>query len=87
MNRMYCHCGHSVWMHFRLEYGSYRPYFTSRKNSAEPIGDCQGCGISLSLMVTHLASADAQNAQTAAPGYLMPMLPGQSERHFLLPAT
>jgi hypothetical protein len=84
---MYCHCGVIVWMHFRLEHGSYCPYFTSDQNKAKLIDDCPGCGTSLNLMVTHLEFKNAPNVPTAARRATMPLFMGENERPFLLPAT
>ena len=41
-------------MHFRLERGTYRPYFASTQNNATAITDCPDCNASLNLMITHL---------------------------------
>lgn len=57
MIRMYCFCGYSVWMHFRLEHGSYQSFFTSSQNQVKAITDCPGCSASLNLMVTHIGAA------------------------------
>jgi hypothetical protein len=54
MVKMYCHCGHSVWMHFLLKHGSFRACYTSSQNHAQVITDCPGCGALLNLMVTHI---------------------------------
>jgi hypothetical protein len=67
-------------MHFRLEHGSYRPYFTSHQKQAKAITDCPGCSASLNLMVTHLEYNEARYMPAAALGLAESSLP------FLLPA-
>jgi hypothetical protein len=86
MNRMYCHCGAIVWLHFRLENDSYWPHFTSDRNKAELIDNCPGCGTSLNLMVTHFDCIDAPNAPAVAILDAVAILAGKTEHPFLLPA-
>jgi hypothetical protein len=74
-------------MHFRLEHGSYRPYFTSHQKQAKAITDCPGCSASLNLMVTHLEYHEARYVPVAALGSAVPVLLGESSLPFLLPAS
>jgi hypothetical protein len=87
MYRMFCYCGVALWMHFRFEYGSYRPYFTLDQNQAKLIDCCPGCGASLNLMVAHLESAEAPDPSAATIHSAMAVLAGESERLFSLPAV
>jgi hypothetical protein len=73
-------------MHFRFEHGSYRPCFTSSQKQAKAIADCPGCSASLNLMVTHLGFNDTRHVPTVALGVVMPVLTGESDLPFLLPA-